>query len=89
LFDLKPVDDIQIGVLPIKVFHEVRQADELRTHCDPVHGIWWRRKIEVKLLANPVDFVAPPYIQPVLIIGLSHYLSNTLQQIKKASVNFP
>jgi hypothetical protein len=37
----------------------------------------------VKLLANPVDFVALLYIEPVLILGLSS------QQIKKSERKLP
>jgi len=56
MFDLKPVDNIQILVLPIKVFSEVCQGEKFRTCCDLVQRTGWRRKIKVELLTNLIDF---------------------------------
>jgi hypothetical protein len=51
-----------------------QRHDEFRTCCDLVQRAWGRRKIEVELLANPIDFSPLSRIEPVLIVGAWHSL---------------
>src|SRR6516162_3053501 len=55
IFNLAPIDDIHIRILPTRLLNEVCQGNKFRSSCDILQSGRWRRQIKVELLANVID----------------------------------